>query len=180
MGDRIVVMKDGFVQQVDSPQNLYSSPVNLFVAGFMGSPQMNFVDAVLRKIDGKYVVEFGSEDTKTSRGVKYHVEVPEAKVDDAALADLVDKEIIMGVRPENIHDEEMFLSAAKTGVIECEVEITEMMGAETYLYLNCEGISLTARVDPRSTARPQDTIKVAIDPNKIHIFDKETEKTVIN
>ncbi|WP_337675663.1 TOBE domain-containing protein, partial [Huintestinicola sp.] len=81
---------------------------------------------------------------------------------------------------ENIHDEEMFLSAAKTGVIEADVEITEMMGAETYLYLTCEGIPLTARVDPRSTARPQDTIRVAIDPNKIHIFDKETEKTVIN
>ena len=181
MGDRIVVMKDGFVQQVDSPQNLYSSPVNLFVAGFMGSPQMNFIDAVLRKTeDGKYTVEFGSEDTKTSRGKKYYVEVPESKVDDVALSELVDKEIIMGIRPENIHDEEMFLSAAKTGIIECDVEITEMMGAETYLYLNCEGISLTARVDPRSTARPQDTIKVAIDPNKIHIFDKETEKTVIN
>jgi multiple sugar transport system ATP-binding protein len=64
MGDRIVVMKDGFVQQVDSPQNLYSSPVNLFVAGFMGSPQMNFVDAVLRKIEDRYTVEFGSSDTK--------------------------------------------------------------------------------------------------------------------
>ncbi len=180
MGDRIVVMKDGFVQQVDSPQNLYTNPVNQFVAGFMGSPQMNFVDAYLRKIDGKYTVEFGSEDTKTTRGKKYYVEVPEAKVDDLALSELVDKEIIMGIRPEDIHDEEMFLSTAKTGIIEAEVEITEMMGAETYLYLNCEGISLTARVDPRSTARPQDTIKVAIDPNKIHIFDKETEKTVIN
>ncbi|MGN0642501.1 MAG: ABC transporter ATP-binding protein [Huintestinicola sp.] len=180
MGDRIVVMKDGFVQQVDTPQNLYTNPVNQFVAGFMGSPQMNFVDAVLRKIEGKYTVEFGSEDTKTTRGKKYYVEVPEAKVDDLALSELVDKEIIMGIRPEDIHDEEMFLSTAKTGVIDAEVEITEMMGAETYLYLTCEGISLTARVDPRSTARPQDTIKVAIDPNKIHIFDKETEKTVIN
>ena len=180
MGDRIVVMKDGFVQQVDSPQNLYTNPVNQFVAGFMGSPQMNFVDAYLRKIEGKYTVEFGSEDTKTTRGKKYYVEVPESKVDDLALSELVDKEIIMGIRPEDIHDEEMFLSTAKTGIIEAEVEITEMMGAETYLYLNCEGISLTARVDPRSTARPQDTIKVAIDPNKIHIFDKETEKTVIN
>lgn len=182
MGDRIVVMKDGYVQQVDSPQNLYTNPVNLFVAGFMGSPQMNFIDAVLRKIDDKFTVEFGSEDTKTSKGKKYYVEVPEFKVNEneLALSELIDKEIILGVRPENIHDEEMFLSTAKTGIIDADVEITEMMGAETYLYLNCEGISLTARVDPRSTARPQDTIKVAIDPNKIHIFDKETEKTVVN
>ncbi|MCI5751650.1 MAG: ABC transporter ATP-binding protein [Oscillospiraceae bacterium] len=184
MGDRIVVMKDGFIQQVDSPQNLYTNPVNLFVAGFMGSPQMNFIDSVLRKTeDGKFAVEFGSEDTKTSRGKKYYVEVPESKITEeaeAALNDLVGKEIITGVRPEDIHDEEMFLSAAKTGIIEADVEITEMMGAETYLYLNCEGISLTARVDPRSTARPQDTIRVAIDANKIHIFDKETEKTIVN
>ncbi|MCR5806965.1 MAG: sn-glycerol-3-phosphate ABC transporter ATP-binding protein UgpC [Oscillospiraceae bacterium] len=182
MGDRIVVMKDGFVQQVDTPQNLYTSPVNQFVAGFMGSPQMNFVDAYLRKIDGKYTVEFGSEDTKTTRGVKYYVEIPESKITDneLTLAELVDKEIVLGVRPEDIHDEQMFLSAASTGVIETDVIITEMMGAETYLYLECEGIPLTARVDPRSTARPQDKITVAIDPNKIHIFDKETEKTVIN
>ena len=180
MGDRIVVMKDGFIQQVDSPQNLYSSPCNLFVAGFMGSPQMNFVDAVLRKIEGKYTIEFGSEDTKTSRGVKYYVELPESKVDETVLSPYVDKEIIMGIRPENIHDEEMFISSAKTGIIDADVEITEMMGAEVYLYLTCQGIPLTARVDPRSTARPQDTIKVALDPNKVHLFDKETEKTIVN
>ncbi|MDR0974991.1 MAG: sn-glycerol-3-phosphate ABC transporter ATP-binding protein UgpC [Ruminococcus sp.] len=180
MGDRIVVMKDGFVQQVDSPQNLYSYPVNQFVAGFMGSPQMNFVDSKLLKIDGKYTVEFGSEDTKTTRGRKFYIEIPDAKVDEQALAPLVDQEIILGIRPEAIHDDEMHISAASTGIIECEVEITEMMGAETYLYLTCEGIPLTARVDARSTARPQDVIKVVLDPNKIHIFDKETEKTVIN
>ena len=179
MGDRIVVMKDGFVQQVDSPQNLYESPVNQFVAGFMGSPQMNFVDAYLRKIDGKYNVEFGWNERKQS-GKKYYVELPESKVDEAVLSDYVDKEIIMGVRPENIHDEEMFISAAKTGICDADVEITEMMGAETYLYLLVEGISLTARVSPRSTARPQDNIKIAIDPNKIHIFDKETERTIVN
>ena len=79
-----------------------------------------------------------------------------------------------------IHDEEMFLSAAKTGIINATVEVTEMMGAETYLYLTCEGINLTARVSPRSTARPQDEIQVALDPNRIHIFDKETEKAIVN
>lgn len=180
MGDRIVVMKDGYIQQVDSPTNLYQTPVNQFVAGFIGSPQMNFIDGKLIKIDGKYTVEFGSEDTKTTRGKKYYVELPESKLDEAILVDLLDKEIIMGVRPENIHDEEMFLSTAKTGIIECTVDVTEMMGAETFLYLTCENMSLTARVSPRSIARPQDVIKVAIDPNRIHIFDKETEKALIN
>ena len=180
MGDRIVVMKDGYIQQVDTPTNLYQTPVNQFVAGFIGSPQMNFIDAKLIKVDGKYTVEFGTEETKTAKAIKYYVEIPEAKVDPEVLEPLVDQEIVMGVRPECIHDEEMFVSAATTGIIDATVEVTEMMGAETYLYLNCVGIPLTARVSPRSTARPQDEIKVAIDPNRIHIFDKETEKTVVN
>ena len=179
MGDRIVVMKDGFVQQVDSPQNLYENPCNQFVAGFMGSPQMNFIDGYLRKIDDKYNVEFGWNERKQS-GKKYYVEIPEGKGSPEILDPYVDKEIVIGIRPENIHDEEMFISAAKTGVVDAEVEITELMGAETFLYLTIEGISVTARVSPRSTARPQDTIKVAFDPNKLHLFDKETEKTIIN
>ncbi len=180
MGDRIVVMKDGYIQQIDSPTNLYQNPVNQFVAGFIGSPQMNFINSKLVKIDGKYNVEFGSEDTKTTRGKKYYVEIPESKVNEEVLEPLVNQEVVLGVRPECIHDEEMFISTAKTGVIDANVEVTEMMGAETYLYINCEGIPLTARVSPRSTARPQDEIKVAIDPNRIHIFDKETEKSLIN
>ncbi|MCD8187272.1 MAG: sn-glycerol-3-phosphate ABC transporter ATP-binding protein UgpC [Ruminococcus sp.] len=179
MGDRIVCMKDGIIQQVDTPQELYEKPVNKFVAGFLGSPQMNFINAVLKKANGTYYVEFGSEDTKTSRGVKYTIKVPEAKVNNE-LANFVDKEVILGIRPESIHDEEMYLSNATTGIINAQVEITEMMGAETYLYLVCEGIPLTARVSPRSTARPQDEIKVALDPNRIHIFDKKTENTIIN
>ena len=180
MGDRIVVMKDGYIQQIDTPTNLYNNPVNQFVAGFIGSPQMNFIDAKLLKKNGKYVVEFGSEDTKTSRGVKYEVEVPEAKVDEEVLEPLVDQEVVLGIRPECIHDEEMFISSATTGIVNATVEVTEMMGAETYLYLTCEGIPLTARVSPRSTARPQDEIKIALDPNRIHLFDKDTEKAVIN
>ena len=180
MGDRIVVMKDGFIQQVDSPQNLYEAPCNKFVAGFLGSPQMNFIDAVLKKNESnQYVVEFGSEDTKNSRGTKYDIIVPESK----ATPDLeryVDREVTLGIRPESVHDEEMFLSNASTGIIDCNVEITEMMGAETFLYLECENIPITARVSPRTTARPGDQIKVALDPNKIHLFDKETEKTIIN
>ncbi|MBO6140229.1 MAG: sn-glycerol-3-phosphate ABC transporter ATP-binding protein UgpC [Ruminococcus sp.] len=182
MGDRIVVMKDGYIQQIDTPTNLYNSPVNQFVAGFIGSPQMNFIDAKLLKAGDSFLVEFGSEDTKTSQGVKYTVEIPESKVatNREALEELVDQEVILGVRPEAISDEDMVISTATTGVINATVEVTEMMGAETYLYLTCEGIPLTARVAPRSTARPQDEIQVVIEANKIHIFDKETEKTVIN
>ena len=180
MADRIVVMKDGFIQQVDTPQTLYSYPANLFVAGFIGSPQMNFIESKLVKIDGKYNVEFGSEDTKERRGRKFYIELPESKVNEEVLLPYLNKEIICGVRPECIHDEEMFISSAKTGIIEATVNVAEMMGAETYLYLTCEGINLTARVSNRSTARPQDVITCALDANRIHIFDKETEKTIVN
>ncbi len=176
MGDRIVCMKDGFIQQVDTPQNLYERPVNKFVAGFLGSPVMNFVDAVLKEDIGQYIVEFGSDGP---RGNKYQIIVPESKVV-PELANYVGKEIILGVRPESIHDEPVHLANATTGIIDAYVELTEMMGAETYLYLVCEGNNLTARVSPRSTAKIGDEIKVVIDPNRIHIFDKETEKTIVN
>ncbi len=180
MGDRIVVMKDGYIQQIDSPINLYDSPVNKFVAGFIGSPQMNFVNAKLIMQDGKYTIQFGSEGGKVGTGRSFYVEIPAAKADNDALKYYVDKEIIMGIRPENIHDEEMYLSAAKTGIIEANVEVTEMLGAETLIYISCEGIPLTARVSPRCTARPGDTVRLAIDPNKIHLFDPSDEHALFN
>ncbi len=180
MGDRIVVMKDGYIQQIDSPLNLYENPVNKFVAGFLGTPQMNFINAKLLMVNGKYTVEFGSEDTKTSRGRKFYIEIPSSKVDTEALNYYVDKEVILGIRPESIHDEEMFISAASTGIIEATVDVTEMLGAETFLYLTCEGIPISAKVSPRSTARPQDVIKLAMDPNKIHLFDINDEHAILS
>ncbi len=174
MGDRIVVMKDGFIQQIDTPNGLYENPVNQFVAGFLGSPQMNFIDSRLTKEGEQYVLEFGS---KENNGNRFKIAIPEAKVS-ADLEGYVGREVIMGIRPECIHDEEMYLSNATTGIIECNVELTEMMGAETFLYLNCEGIPLTARVSPRTNTKMQDVIKVALDPNRIHLFDKETEKAI--
>ena len=180
MGDRIVVMKDGFVQQIDTPQNLYLNPVNKFVATFLGSPQMNLIDSVLKNEGGQYYIEFGSSDTKVARGVRYQVPIPAEKVN-PQLANYVDREVLMGIRPESIHDEPMYLQNAPAGsIVECTVEITEMMGAETYLYLNCQGIPLTSRVAPTSTARAQDTIKVVLDPYKMHLFDKETEVSIMN
>ena len=173
MGDRIVVMKDGFIQQVDTPQNLYTKPTNMFVAGFMGSPQMNFIDAKMVEKDGRYVVAFGDENNT------YEVAIPESKKVDE-LSEYVGKDVVLGVRPESLKDEEMFISAASTGIIDCNVEVTELMGAETYLYLTCAGVNLTARVSPRSTVRAGDTIKMAIDVNNIHVFDKETEKVILN
>ncbi|MEE0808399.1 MAG: sn-glycerol-3-phosphate ABC transporter ATP-binding protein UgpC [Acutalibacteraceae bacterium] len=180
MGTRIVVMKSGLIQQVDTPQNLYLYPCNLFVAGFIGSPQMNFIESKLIKNGDDYYVEFGSEDTKTRAGVKYQVKLPADKNKNDCLAAYVDKEVIMGIRPEHVHNEEDLIAANPDGIVEADVEVTELMGAETYLYMNCEGQSINARVAPTNTARPGDKIKIALDTSKIHLFDKDTELTICN
>jgi len=169
MGDRIVVMKDGFIQQVDTPQNLYDLPVNEFVAGFMGSPQMNFVDATLVKDGAGYAVTFGG----TKVAIPAHKENEE-------IAAYVGKEVVFGIRPEDVHDEPDFLAKAEGTKTTAKVEVTELMGAETYLYLNCEGNAITARVEPTSVAKSGDEITIAFDMNKMHLFDKETEKTILN
>ena len=180
MGTRIVVMKSGLIQQVDTPNNLYLYPCNLFVAGFIGSPQMNFIEAKLLKEGENYLVEFGSEDTKTRAGVKYKIQLPTSKNKDNCLEAYAGKEIIMGIRPENVHNEEDLIEIHKDGVVEADVEVTELMGAETYLYMNCEGQAINARVSPTNTARPGDKIKIAFETAKIHLFDKETELTICN
>ncbi|MBQ7033241.1 MAG: sn-glycerol-3-phosphate ABC transporter ATP-binding protein UgpC [Clostridia bacterium] len=171
MGTRIVVMKDGFVQQVASPQDLYDTPVNMFVAGFIGSPQMNFFRAKLEKAENTAVLVFG----------KNKVVLPEGKA--KALAgkeQYFGKEVVVGIRPECIYDDEAHISAMTDSVVTAHVDNTEMMGAETYLYLLIEGASVIARVNRRSTAALGEDIQVAIDANKIHLFDVETEATIIN
>ena len=177
MGDRIVVMKDGFIQQVDTPQNLYEKPCNMFVAGFMGSPQMNFIDAQLNFKDGGVYVKFGG--TKEN-GKFYEIKLPEGKAKSEDLKDYDGKNVVLGIRPENIRDEEVFLSANADYVVDAHVEVTELMGAETYLYLEIEGVPVVARVSPRNTAKNGDDIKLAFDVNRIHLFDKETEKVILN
>ena len=169
MGSRIVVMKDGIVQQVDSPMNLYNTPSNKFVAGFIGSPQMNFIDAKLEKVENDAYLTFGQSKVK----------LPAGKVDSIP-AEYFGKDVTMGIRPEDLHDDEAFISASADSVVNANVEITEMMGAETYLYLKIEGVAFTARVNPRSTSKIGDIIKIALDPNKIHLFDKETEVAILN
>ncbi len=170
MGTRIVVMKDGFIQQVDTPQALYSRPTNLFVAGFIGSPQMNFMSAKVEKRGEEIHLLFGKDDVK----------LPEGKAKKLDGSDYVGKEVIMGIRPEDLHDEQVFLESMPDSIVEAKIEVTEMLGAETYLYMIVDDVNFTARVNPRTKARAGETIKVALDVNKIHIFDKETERTIIN
>ncbi|MEA5145897.1 MAG: sn-glycerol-3-phosphate ABC transporter ATP-binding protein UgpC, partial [Candidatus Limiplasma sp.] len=149
MGTRIVVMKDGFVQQVDSPQNLYDYPANLFVAGFIGSPQMNIFNVRLEKQDKDVVAVFGNN----------KIVIPPSKLSKFGDESVIGKEIFMGIRPENIHDEDVFVQAAPNAVIDCKVEVTELMGSETYLYLTTSGKdeNIIARVNPRTTSRAGQT-----------------------
>ena len=168
MATRIVVMKDGLIQQVDTPQNLYDSPVNIFVAGFIGTPQMNFINATLEKKGADLYLNFGPNSVK----------LPADKAENENLKEYVGKEVIAGIRPECIHDEPMYLSNLADSVIETYVEVTELMGAEIYLYLVTDEQRLTARVSARSTSRAGDTIKVALDTSRVHIFDKDTERCI--
>ena len=180
MADRIVVMKDGFIQQVDTPQRLYDFPCNTFVAGFIGSPQMNFIESVLIKKGDKFYVQFGSEDTKTKRGTKYDIPLPDSKNAKGNLEEYLYKPVLMGIRPEDVHDEPRYLESMQDCKAVANVEVTELMGAETFLYLNVEGKSFTARVEPTSTARPGDTIDIVLDASKIHLFDIDTETMICN
>ncbi|MBE6631457.1 MAG: sn-glycerol-3-phosphate ABC transporter ATP-binding protein UgpC [Ruminococcaceae bacterium] len=170
MATRIVVMKDGFIQQVDTPQNLYDYPVNTFVAGFIGTPQMNFIKATLvKKADAVYAEFDGTA-----------IKVPAEKANDPALADYMGKEVILGIRPEALHDEPMYLSTFADSTIEVDVEITELMGAEIFLYLLVGETKLIARVSPRSQARAGDKVQIAIDTTRMHIFDKDTERCIVH
>ena len=168
MGTRIVVMKDGIMQQVDSPQELYNHPVNMFVAGFIGSPQMNFSDAVVVEENGAICVKFGSNTVALS---------PE-KAEKAK--DYIGQTVVMGIRPEDLYDDSDSLEKFADYIVNADVEVTELMGAETYLYLVIDGMNFVARVRPDSTAAIGSTIKIALDPLKIHLFDKETEKKITN
>jgi len=173
MATRIVVMKDGLIQQVDTPQNLYDKPCNLFVAGFIGTPQMNFINAIVEKKNGEYYISFCGNTIKIPNN-KYLNEKEENVIEE-----YVGKEIVAGIRPECMHDDPMYLDRFADSVIEADVEVTELMGAEIYLYLVAgEDQSLIARVASNSQARAGDKIKIALDPDKIHLFDKDTERFI--
>ena len=170
LGTRIVVLKDGVIQQVDTPQNLYDRPNNVFVAGFIGSPQMNLVDAKVVQSGDDVVLMFGSNSVK----------LPENKAKILIEKGYVDKTVIMGIRPEDLNESEVFINNSPDSVIEVTIKVYELLGAEVFLYFDVDQVSCTARVNPRTTARPGDTIKLALDMSKLHIFDKETEQVVLH
>lgn len=174
MGDRIIVMKDGFIQQVDTPQNLYDHPCNLFVAGFIGAPQMNFLDVTLSKEGANYIAKFG----------QFTINIPEQKADPAKLDPYVGKELVLGIRPEDIYDESLYkdihMVLPDTSSIDVQVELAELMGAEIYLYGVIGKERIIAKVSPDCKAKEGNKINMAINNKKIHLFDKETEEAIFD
>ena len=164
MGDRIVVMKDGVIQQNDAPQVLYDYPCNLFVAGFIGSPQMNFLDAVISKQGDGYAAQVcGST-----------VALPPRM--NEAVAPYVGKTVVLGIRPEDIIAVDASQGAGSG--MTSTVEIAELMGAEISLHVDCQGSRMVIRTEPTFKGREGDTAMLTFKTEKIHLFDKETEQAI--
>jgi multiple sugar transport system ATP-binding protein len=207
MADRIVVLKDGIVQQVDHPQQMYDHPNNVFVAGFIGSPAMNFIRAHLERSDdsdGGYEADFGNTRIKLTReSVREHQDV----------GNYVGKEVILGIRPENMEDAKLMEITAESDCITVTPEVIESMGSEKYVYFSLPkelqahpdsvaemtgqeprdatgdtgdtasaedfGELMVARISPESGVREGEKIQFAVEADKIHIFDPETEQAIL-
>ena len=169
MGDRIVVMNKGVIQQVDTPQTLYDYPRNLFVAGFIGTPPMNFIDGVVIKKDSGYAVKVGDS----------LIPVLTERLENEKVAPYEGKEIVLGVRPEDLRAEAENFDRLETGALRAHIDIVEMMGSELLVYSKVENKSnIIARVPVSNKIKAGDEVRFAVDSNKIHLFDKESELVI--
>jgi multiple sugar transport system ATP-binding protein len=166
MATRIAVISSGILQQVDTPQNLYDYPDNLFVAGFIGSPAMNFFPAKLRRDNGKMIVDAGA----------FAVTIPDKKVEPYQPHE--GKNVIFGVRPEDVHDPDFKPANVHTENIEAQIDVTELMGNEIFLHMVAGDNSFVGRIDPRSNLRVGDKAQIALDMDNFHIFDASTEEAI--
>ena len=172
LGDRIVIMKDGFIQQIGTPQEVFDQPANLFVAGFIGSPQMNFFDGELEKKDGKYQLKVG-EATVVLGGKAQELLVGKG---------VGERKVTVGIRPEHI----AFAAAPGTDTVSSKVDVSEMMGSEVYLHVNAVGRDVVLRIpttdlpaEHRAGIPYGTEINFAFRPDLIHLFDPETEKNLM-
>lgn len=161
MATRLVVMKDGIIQQVGTPKEVYEKPQNVFVGGFIGSPAMNFFKGTL-------------EDSSLRIG-QVRIRIPEGRMKALREQGYINKEVILGVRPEDFHDEPAFIEASQGTKVTIQVEVAELMGAETMVYSEINGQSFVARVDARTEIKPGQQMELALDINKFHFFDAKTE-----
>ncbi|NTV61974.1 MAG: ABC transporter ATP-binding protein [Oscillochloris sp.] len=169
MGTRIAVMRDGILQQLDTPQNLYDSPSNMFVAGFIGSPAMNFFEAKLERTGSGLSVVIARD---------FVLPVPAANV--SKLSGHIGKEIYFGIRPEDVHDVNYVARGVdESAKVKVQVNLTEAMGSEVYAYVESGGKEFIGRLDPRTSARTGNTVDIVLDMDKMHIFDRENEKALV-
>ena len=166
MASRIVVMKDGYIMQVGAPKEIYDNPNNLFVAGFIGTPPMNFVNGV---VDAKQVFTAGD----------YKIIIPDDKFEIIKQNGMIGKDVVLGIRPEDIHDEGIFMETYPGAVLDIIVDVAELLGSETNVYTNINGNNICASIDARSGVRIGDKMKLAFDMNKCHFFDPSTEQRLI-
>ena len=170
MATRIVVMKDGWIQQIGAPKEIYDFPNNIFVGGFIGTPPMNFLEG---KVNNESMFEIGNQKLGLSR-----IAVPKDIFDLLKENRAVDKPIILGIRPEYIYDQPETIEANKAGMVKLKVDVAELLGAETLIYAKIHGQNLIARVDARTDIHMGDDIVLAIDMRKAHFFDPETEQRI--
>ncbi|WP_284643400.1 ABC transporter ATP-binding protein [Paenibacillus silviterrae] len=169
MGDRIVVMDKGIIQQAATPEEIYNFPLNMFVAGFIGSPSMNFINGTFSEQGGSLYFK--------ANGV--NVELPEGKAKILRDKGYIGKEVVMGVRPEDFHDEAIFMEASPNSIVNAHIEVSENLGHEMLLHLTGIGTQgVVARVDGRAGFKENTSVKLAIDMNKVHFFDKETTLSI--
>lgn len=166
MGDRIMVISDGILQQIDTPRNLYNTPNNVFVAGFIGSPSMNFFDATLVGEEGKLFVDTGD----------FRVHVPEDRK--KAYGDYVGKEVIFGIRPENVHATPYVPPNIDASPVKANVEVIELLGHELHLFLNSGKNSFVAIVDTRLAPTVGNDVDLVVNVDQMHLFDKDTEAAI--
>lgn len=168
LGTRIVVMKDGLIQQVASPKELYDNPSNLFVAGFIGSPHMNFVDTVVKFEGDDVYLELGEDKIK----------VPSERAACLRAGGYNNKTVVLGIRPEDIHDEEEYIKAFPDAVIKTKINVYELLGAEAILYFDVQGVQMASKVNSKCALRSGDQATFEINMNKVHFFDKDTEARI--
>jgi len=166
MGSRIAVLQGGKLQQLDTPQNLYTKPKNLFVAGFIGSPAMNFFD----------IKVVGSEENTYADEGSFKIRLPPEKA--RSLAGHLGKDVILGIRPEDIHDRQYTPQGIAAAPLTAKVDVTELMGSETYVYLMVGQQTFIARVDPRTEAEPGHNLDVVMNMDNMHVFDRQTELAI--
>jgi len=166
MGTRIAVMNAGELQQIDTPSALYSHPANVFVAGFIGSPSMNFFDATINEADGKIAAVTAN----------FKVNLPPQRND--SYRPYVGKTVVLGIRPEDIHDPQYQPSNIQPSMLEANVDVVEQMGNEKIVYLEEGGKTFIARMDPRTNVSVGQRVGIAVDASNVHLFDAQTEKAL--